>query len=71
MEGLISAARPVAFATNLLIVVIETADGVLPGTHWHSYGQLIVVSNVPSNKVASATAQLVAVSHVTYQSRSI
>jgi hypothetical protein len=43
MEGLISAARPaVAFVTNLLRV-IETADGVLSGTH--SYEQLIVASN--------------------------
>ena len=54
-EGLISAARAVAFATNLLI---EAADGVLSGTH--SLEQLIVASN----EVAAATAQLVAASHV-------
>jgi hypothetical protein len=54
-EGLISAARSVAFATNLLI---ETADGVLSGTH--SLEQLIVASN----EVAGATAQLVAASRV-------
>jgi huntingtin-interacting protein 1-related protein len=40
MEGLISAIRPVAFATNLNI---ETADGVLSSTH--SYERLIVASN--------------------------
>ncbi|KAI0308178.1 ANTH-domain-containing protein [Multifurca ochricompacta] len=45
----------VAFATNLLI---ETADGVLSGTH--SLEQLIVASN----EVAGATAQLVAASRV-------
>ena len=54
-EGLISAARSVAFATNLLI---ECADGVLSGTH--SLEQLIVASN----EVAAATAQLVAASRV-------
>ncbi|CAL1694948.1 unnamed protein product [Somion occarium] len=54
-EGLISAARAVAFATNLLI---ECADGVLSGTH--SLEQLIVASN----EVAAATAQLVAASRV-------
>lgn len=54
-EGLISAARSVAFATNLLI---EAADGVLSGTH--SLEQLIVASN----EVAAATAQLVAASRV-------
>ncbi|KAG5353653.1 Endocytosis protein end4 [Termitomyces sp. J132] len=54
-EGLISAARAVAFATNLLI---ESADGVLSGTH--SLEQLIVASN----EVAAATAQLVAASRV-------
>jgi hypothetical protein len=54
-EGLISAARSVAFATNLLI---ETADGVLSGTH--SLEQLIVASN----EVAGSTAQLVAASRV-------
>ncbi|KAF8898981.1 I/LWEQ domain-containing protein [Infundibulicybe gibba] len=48
-EGLISAAKAVAFATNLLI---ESADGVLSGTH--SLEQLIVASN----EVAAATAQL-------------
>lgn len=54
-EGLLSAARAVAFATNLLI---ESADGVLSGTH--SLEQLIVASN----EVAAATAQLVAASRV-------
>lgn len=54
-EGLISAAKAVAFATNLLI---ESADGVLSGTH--SFEQLIVASN----EVAAATAQLVAASRV-------
>jgi hypothetical protein len=54
-EGLISAARSVAFATSLLI---EAADGVLSGTH--SLEQLIVASN----EVAAATAQLVAASRV-------
>ncbi|KAH9178746.1 cytoskeleton assembly control protein [Lactarius sanguifluus] len=54
-DGLISAARSVAFATNLLI---EAADGVLSGTH--SLEQLIVASN----EVAGATAQLVAASRV-------
>ena len=54
-EGLISAAKAVAFATNLLI---ESADGVLAGTH--SLEQLIVASN----EVAGATAQLVAASRV-------
>ena len=54
-EGLISAAKAVAFATNLLI---ESADGVLSGTH--SLEQLIVASN----GVAAATAQLVAASRV-------
>ncbi|KAF9076036.1 ANTH-domain-containing protein [Rhodocollybia butyracea] len=54
-EGLISAAKSVAFATNLLI---ESADGVLSGTH--SLEQLIV----SSNEVAAATAQLVAASRV-------
>lgn len=54
-EGLISAAKAVAFATNLLI---ESADGVLSGTH--SPEQLIVASN----EVAAATAQLVAASRV-------
>lgn len=54
-EGLISAAKSVAFATNLLI---QSADGVLSGTH--SLEQLIVASN----EVAAATAQLVAASRV-------
>lgn len=54
-EGLISAAKAVAFATNLLI---EAADGVLNGSH--SLEQLIVASN----EVAAATAQLVAASRV-------
>jgi hypothetical protein len=54
-EGLISAARAVAFATGLLI---ESADGVLSGTH--SLEQLIVASN----EVIAATAQLVAASRV-------
>ncbi len=54
-EGLLSAARAVAFATNLLI---ESADGVLSGTH--TLEQLIVASN----EVAAATAQLVAASRV-------
>lgn len=54
-EGLISAARSVAFATNLLI---ESADGVISGTH--TMEQLIVASN----EVAAATAQLVAASRV-------
>ena len=54
-EGLVSAARAVAFATGLLI---ESADGVLSGTH--SLEQLIVASN----EVAAATAQLVAASRV-------
>lgn len=54
-EGLISAAKAVAFATTLLI---QSADGVLSGTH--SLEQLIVASN----EVAAATAQLVAASRV-------
>jgi hypothetical protein len=54
-EGLISAARAVAFATTTLI---EAADGVLSGTH--SLEQLIVASN----EVAASTAQLVAASRV-------
>lgn len=54
-DGLVSAARAVAFATGLLI---ESADGVLSGTH--SLEQLIVASN----EVAGATAQLVAASRV-------
>jgi hypothetical protein len=53
MKGLISTARSFAntFATDM---PIETADGVLSGTH--SYEQLIA-----SNEVAGATAQLVGV----------
>lgn len=54
-DGLISAAKAVAFATTLLI---ETADGVISGTH--SLEQLIVASN----EVAAATAQLVQASRV-------
>ncbi|RIA92424.1 ANTH domain-containing protein [Glomus cerebriforme] len=54
-EGLISAAKAIAIATNLLI---ETADGVIHKTH--SLEQLVVASN----EVAAATAQLVAASRV-------
>lgn len=54
-EGLISAARAVAFATTMLI---ESADGVITGSH--SLEQLIVASN----EVSAATAQLVAASRV-------
>ncbi|KAI8868536.1 cytoskeleton assembly control protein [Ramicandelaber brevisporus] len=54
-EGLISAARAVAFATRLLV---ETADGVLSETH--TLPQLIVAAN----EVSAATAQLVAASRV-------
>jgi hypothetical protein len=54
-EGLISAAKAVASATNTLI---ETADGVLSGRN--SPEQLIVASN----NVAGSTAQLVAASRV-------
>lgn len=54
-EGLISAAKAVAFATKLLI---DSADGVISGTH--SLEQLIVASN----EVSAATAQLVAASRV-------
>lgn len=54
-DGLISAAKAVAFATTLLI---ETADGVITGTH--NLEQLIVASN----EVAAATAQLVQASRV-------
>jgi hypothetical protein len=54
-EGLISAAKAVAYGTGLLI---EAADGVISGTH--SFEQLIVASN----EVAGATAQLVAASRV-------
>jgi len=54
-EGLISAARAVAFASTMLI---EAADGVIMGTH--SLEQLIVASN----EVSAATVQLVAASRV-------
>ncbi|PKI86009.1 sla2 Src-like adaptor 2 [Malassezia vespertilionis] len=54
-EGLISAARAVAFASTLLI---EAADGVIMGSH--SLEQLIVASN----EVSAATVQLVAASRV-------
>ncbi|WVQ74977.1 hypothetical protein IAR50_004585 [Cryptococcus sp. DSM 104548] len=54
-EGLISAAKAVAYATSLLI---ESADGVISGTH--SLEQLIVALN----EVSAATAQLVAASRV-------
>ncbi|CAO3692072.1 unnamed protein product [Umbelopsis ramanniana] len=54
-EGLISAAKAVAVATNLLV---EAADGVISKTH--SLEQLIVASN----EVSAATAQLVAASRV-------
>ncbi|KAG0143185.1 hypothetical protein CROQUDRAFT_661592 [Cronartium quercuum f. sp. fusiforme G11] len=54
-EGLISAAKQVAYSTTLLI---ETADGVISGTH--SLEQLIVASN----EVAASTAQLVQASRV-------
>ncbi|CAG8508941.1 12046_t:CDS:10 [Ambispora gerdemannii] len=54
-EGLISAAKAIAIATNLLI---ETADGVIHKRN--SLEQLIVASN----EVAAATAQLVAASRV-------
>lgn len=54
-EGLISAARAVAFATTMLI---EAADGVITGSH--SLEQLIVASN----EVSASTAQLVAASRV-------
>ncbi|KAJ8651980.1 hypothetical protein O0I10_012411 [Lichtheimia ornata] len=61
-EGLISAAKAVGFATNLLV---EAADGVISKTH--SLEQLIVASN----EVSAATAQLVAASRVksTFMSR--
>lgn len=54
-EGLISAAKQVAYSTTLLI---ETADGVISGTH--TLEQLIVASN----EVAASTAQLVQASRV-------
>ncbi|WFD42288.1 sla2 Src-like adaptor 2 [Malassezia psittaci] len=54
-EGLISAARAVAFASTMLI---EAADGVIMGSH--SLEQLIVASN----EVSAATVQLVAASRV-------
>ncbi|KAL1917648.1 uncharacterized protein VTP21DRAFT_4041 [Calcarisporiella thermophila] len=61
-EGLISAAKAVAVATNILV---QAADGVIHDTH--SLEQLIVASN----EVAAATAQLVAASRVkaTFMSR--
>ncbi|KAG0167850.1 sla2 Src-like adaptor 2 [Apophysomyces sp. BC1034] len=61
-EGLISAAKAVGVATNLLV---EAADGVISKTH--SLEQLIVASN----EVSAATAQLVAASRVksTFMSR--
>ncbi|RUP50678.1 hypothetical protein BC936DRAFT_138126 [Jimgerdemannia flammicorona] len=54
-EGLISAAKAVAIATNLLV---EAADGVISGTS--TLEHLIVASN----EVSAATAQLVAASRV-------
>ncbi|KAJ1915412.1 sla2 Src-like adaptor 2 [Mycoemilia scoparia] len=57
-EGLISAAKAVAVATNLLV---ETADGVINGTS--SLEQMIVASR----EVTAATAQLVAASRVKSQ----
>ncbi|RLV89893.1 Endocytosis protein end4 [Spathaspora sp. JA1] len=54
-EGLISASKAVAGATNILI---QTADGVLKDVNSHE--QLIVASN----EVAASTAQLVAASRV-------
>jgi len=54
-DGLISAAKAVAFATTVLI---EAADGVISGSQ--SLEQLIVASN----EVAAATAQLVQASRV-------
>jgi myosin heavy subunit len=54
-EGLVSASKAVAGATNILI---QTADGVLRETNSHE--QLIVASN----EVAASTAQLVAASRV-------
>ncbi|KAI7858413.1 ANTH-domain-containing protein [Circinella umbellata] len=61
-EGLISAAKAVGVATNMLV---EAADGVISRTH--SFEQLIVASN----EVSAATAQLVAASRVksTFMSR--
>lgn len=54
-EGLISASKAVAGATNILI---QTADGVINKNNSHE--QLIVASN----EVAASTAQLVAASRV-------
>ncbi|CAI5760412.1 unnamed protein product [Candida verbasci] len=54
-EGLISASKAVAGATNVLI---HTADGVLKNSNSHE--ELIVASN----EVAASTAQLVAASRV-------
>jgi I/LWEQ domain len=53
---LISAARSVAFVTNLLI---ETGDGALSGTH--SYEQLIMSNEVALIGATAQAAQLVAV----------
>ncbi|OWB59282.1 hypothetical protein B5S29_g137 [[Candida] boidinii] len=62
-EGLISAAKSVAYSTSTLI---KTADGVLSNTNIPE--ELIVASN----EVAASTAQLVAASRVkaTYMSKS-
>ncbi|KAJ2159512.1 sla2 Src-like adaptor 2 [Coemansia sp. RSA 552] len=57
-EGLISAAKAVAVATNNLV---ETADGVIKGTH--SLEHLIVAAR----EVSAATVQLVAASRVKSQ----
>lgn len=54
-EGLISAAKAVAVATNILV---ECADGVVQGTH--SLEQLVVAAT----EVSAATTQLVAASRV-------
>jgi hypothetical protein len=55
LEGLISAACLVAFATNLLI---ETADDVFSGTH--SYEQLIFASDKVGGRRARAARRGVA-----------
>jgi len=54
-EGLISAAKAIAWTTSVLV---ETADGLVKGTH--NLEQLVVAAN----EVAAATAQLVAASRV-------
>lgn len=54
-EGLISAAKAVAIAVNMLV---ESADGVVRGTH--SMEQLVVAAT----EVSAATTQLVAASRV-------